>query len=62
MLREVVSRTSGERLAVELEIGPLLWLRNERGEVERASREHLPADRWEFLNTEVSNVDLFESR
>lgn len=54
----VVNRTSGERLSIELELGPLLWLRDERGGVEQARREHLPAEQWEFIE-EGSNVDLF---
>ena len=62
MLREVVSRVSGERLKVELEIGPLLWLRYERGEVESVSRDHLPADRWEFTEVGGTNVNFSESR
>lgn len=59
---EVVNRASGERLKVELEIGSLLWLRDEHGAVESVSREQIPAEHWLFMEMGVSNVDLFESR
>lgn len=59
---EVVNRASGERLKVELEIGPLLWLRDEAGAVETASRDQLPGEQWLFMEMGVSNVDLFEPR
>ncbi len=58
----MVNRTSGERLKVELEIGSLLWLRDASGGVESVSREQIPAEQWLFMETGVSNVDLFESR
>lgn len=61
MLSEVVSLTSGERLAVELEIGHQLWVRNERGTVETVSREHLPVEGWEFVEKGGSSVDLPKS-
>lgn len=61
MLREVVNRATAERLVVELEIGPQLWVRNQHGGIELVQRQHLPDEQWLFIETGVSNVDLFES-
>lgn len=58
----MVNRGTGERLLVELEIGSLLWLRSESGDVEQASREHLPAEQWAFMEAGGTHVDLSESR
>jgi hypothetical protein len=58
MLRYVVNRANGERLTVELEIGPQLWVRDQQGAIESVSREHLPAERWAFIECGASNVDL----
>ncbi len=58
----MVNRGTGERLLVELEIGPLLWLRGENGDVEQASREHLPTEQWAFMEAGGTHVDLSESR
>lgn len=58
----VVNRVSGERLVVELEIGPLLWLRSDSGDVEQARIEHLPAERWAFMEAGGSYVDLSQPR
>ncbi|WP_395601157.1 hypothetical protein AB4P95_30060 (plasmid) [Pseudomonas sp. A1437] len=49
-------------MLVELEIGSLLWLRSESGDIEQASREHLPAERWAFMEAGGTHVDLSESR
>lgn len=58
----VVNRASGERLLVELEIGPLLWLRSENGDVEQACIDHLPAERWAFMEAGGSYVDISQPR
>lgn len=39
---------TGEELTVELEVGATWWLRNERGEIETASKAHFAAEAWEF--------------
>lgn len=58
----VVNRASGERLVVELEIGPLLWLRSESGAVDQAHIEHLPVERWAFMEAGGTHVDLSQPR
>lgn len=58
MARYVENRANGERLTIELEIGPWLWVRDQHGAIEPVSREHLPAERWAFIETGASNVDL----
>lgn len=58
MLRYLVNRVNGERLTVELEIGPYLWVRDGQGAIESVSREHLPCERWAFIESGASNVDF----
>lgn len=58
----VVNRASGERLVVELEIGPLLWLRTDSGDVEQAHIDHLPGERWAFMEAGGSHVDISQPR
>lgn len=61
MLRYVENRANGERLTIELEIGPQLWVRDQHGAIESVNRDHLPAERWAFIESGASNVDLSHS-
>lgn len=48
---EVRDRKTNERLAVELEIGQQLWLRAGDGRIEVATRDQLPDERYEVIET-----------
>lgn len=48
----VVNRGTGERLSVELEIGQTLWVRDDRGQIEKVERDHLPAERWQVVEAQ----------
>lgn len=54
----VQNRKTGEELLVLLEIGDDLWLRNDRGETERARRQHFPLERWCFIGEHPAVDDV----
>jgi len=55
MITEVIHRKTHERLTVELEIGGTWWLRNSRGEIEKAPREHFASEQWRFVGSDILN-------
>lgn len=51
MVSEIHHRRTGEVLVVELEIGPVWWLRNQSDEIESAPIEHFAPEVWAFIGT-----------